>query len=42
MMCRKKQEQQEARQAVKDARKEGVDVDGGMGQRDWNESGRDV
>ncbi|KAK1853199.1 hypothetical protein CCHR01_04130 [Colletotrichum chrysophilum] len=39
---KKKQEQQEARQAVKDARKEGVDVDGGMGQRDWNESGRDV
>ncbi|KAH0427705.1 hypothetical protein CcaCcLH18_09536 [Colletotrichum camelliae] len=38
----KKQEQQEARQAIKDARREGVDVDGGMGQRDWNESGRDV
>ncbi|KAF9874976.1 hypothetical protein CkaCkLH20_07670 [Colletotrichum karsti] len=39
---RKKREQQEAREAVKEARREGVDVDGGFGNRGWNEDNRDV
>lgn len=41
-MSRKKREQQQAREAVKHARQEGVDVDGGFGSRDWREDNRDV
>ncbi|TDZ19281.1 hypothetical protein Cob_v007461 [Colletotrichum orbiculare MAFF 240422] len=39
---RKKQEQERAREAIKDARREGVDVDGGFGTRLGNEDNRDV
>lgn len=42
MMCRKKEEQKEAREAVKEARSQGVDVDGGFGGRAGNEDNRDV
>ncbi|CCF40960.1 hypothetical protein CH063_11383 [Colletotrichum higginsianum] len=38
----KKKEQQEARDAIKEARSAGVDVDGGSGQRSWREDNRDV
>ncbi|KAK1973546.1 hypothetical protein LZ30DRAFT_765169 [Colletotrichum cereale] len=39
---RKKQEQQAARDAIKEKRSAGVDVDGGMGQRSGREDNRDV
>ncbi|KAF6784146.1 hypothetical protein CSOJ01_15802 [Colletotrichum sojae] len=39
---RKKEEQKEAREAVKEARSQGVDVDGGFGGRAGNEDNRDV
>ncbi|KAK1997948.1 hypothetical protein LX36DRAFT_700631 [Colletotrichum falcatum] len=39
---RKKQEQQAARDAIKEQRSAGIDVDGGMGQRSGTEDNRDV
>ncbi|GKT58140.1 hypothetical protein ColTof4_12066 [Colletotrichum tofieldiae] len=39
---KKKQEQQGARDAIKEERSAGVDVDGGIGQRSWREDNRDV
>ncbi|OLN89076.1 hypothetical protein CCHL11_06080 [Colletotrichum chlorophyti] len=39
---KKKEEQRAAREAIKEARSEGVDVDGGFGSRPWHEDNRDV